>query len=180
MPVLRHAIAPRAAAQPDGGGGDGYGFLLVSDWGCTPSSPNSCVTQDAQRAVASSMGSYAQHAQGRGFDFVLNMGDSFYDDGLMTAADVDLAAKSFNDVYGAERALQVPWYSVLGNHDYRGDTSLVVGHQIGRLEFPGRYYDWYERVGTDTYMHIIALDTTVFTQANALCRSGPSGAVKRP
>ncbi|OIW00735.1 hypothetical protein TanjilG_09704 [Lupinus angustifolius] len=57
-------------------------------------------------------------------DFVINVGDNFYDDGL-TGVDDPAFYESFVNIYTAP-SLQKPWYSVLGNHDYRGDVEAQL------------------------------------------------------
>ncbi|KAL3510334.1 hypothetical protein ACH5RR_029735 [Cinchona calisaya] len=50
-------------------------------------------------------------------DFIISTGDNFYEDGL-TCVDDPAFEESFSNIYmGPEQ-----WYSVLGNHDYRGDV----------------------------------------------------------
>lgn len=53
-------------------------------------------------------------------DFVISTGDNFYTNGL-TGVDDKNFEESFSDIYTA-KSLQKQWYSVLGNHDYRGDA----------------------------------------------------------
>jgi len=58
--------------------------------------------------------------QGDKFKFVVNVGDSFYCDGVGDAGD-DRWNTMWRNVYSdsnpARDATQVPWYSVYGNHD---------------------------------------------------------------
>ena len=49
--------------------------------------------------------------------FVLNVGDNFYPHGL-SSVDDEQFTRSFTSVYNQTALLGVPWYSVLGNHDY--------------------------------------------------------------
>lgn len=49
-------------------------------------------------------------------DFILSTGDNFYPSGLISNMDPRFKA-TFSDMYTAP-GLQVPWYAVLGNHDY--------------------------------------------------------------
>ncbi|XP_072992140.1 purple acid phosphatase 4-like [Typha latifolia] len=84
-------------------------LLAVGDWGRRGSYN--------QSQVAYQMGRIGEELD---IDFVISVGDNFYDSGL---ADVDDKAfmESFTNVYTAE-SLQKQWYSVLGNHDYRGNA----------------------------------------------------------
>ncbi|KAK3019637.1 hypothetical protein RJ639_004999, partial [Escallonia herrerae] len=53
-------------------------------------------------------------------DFIISTGDNFYENGLTDARDPAFD-ESFSNIYSA-LSLQKQWYSVLGNHDYRGDV----------------------------------------------------------
>ena len=149
-----------------------FEVLMIGDWGCKPGSVKSCKSQGPQRSVAAAMSAQylrsANRGRGESFSFILNLGDSFYDGGLKDAADVASSVANHEDVYGLP-GLQVPWKTVLGNHDYRGDLSLVVGKHIGVLDTPATYYDWYQAVGGGENIHFIALDTN-FIQSAVLCK----------
>ncbi|QDZ20943.1 metallophosphoesterase [Chloropicon primus] len=88
--------------------GDEVTFLVVGDWGRDG--------LDGQRAVARGMASLADELRP---DFVISTGDNFYIGGLASPSDSQFET-SFVDVYNAG-SLQVPWLTVLGNHDY-GDS----------------------------------------------------------
>ncbi|KAK9826179.1 hypothetical protein WJX81_004719 [Elliptochloris bilobata] len=83
-------------------------FLVVGDWGR--------LGQYNQSGVAALMGRKAALEQP---DFVISTGDNFYESGLMSPSD-EAFQVSFANLYSAP-GLQVPWYAVLGNHDY-GDN----------------------------------------------------------
>ncbi|CAA0831789.1 Purple acid phosphatase 3 [Striga hermonthica] len=57
-------------------------------------------------------------------DFVVSTGDNFYSDGLNGVNDTAFA-ESFSKIYTA-RSLQKPWYAILGNHDYHGNTEAQL------------------------------------------------------
>lgn len=80
-------------------------FLVVGDWGR--------LGEYNQSLVAEAMTVQAQRLRP---NFVLGMGDNFYPNGLGSVQDPAFQ-KSFSDLYSAP-ALQVPWFNVLGNHDY--------------------------------------------------------------
>ena len=66
-------------------------------------------------------------------DFVVSVGDNFYEGGLNAADDPEFA-QSFTDVYTHE-TLQVPWHAILGNHDY-GDCGYDESAGDGGLSPP--------------------------------------------
>ncbi|KAI3824358.1 hypothetical protein L1987_05816 [Smallanthus sonchifolius] len=53
-------------------------------------------------------------------DFIVSTGDNFYDNGLVDEDDPAFYDSSTN-IYAAP-SLQKQWYSILGNHDYRGNV----------------------------------------------------------
>uniref|UniRef100_A0A7S3QLC8 Calcineurin-like phosphoesterase domain-containing protein n=1 Tax=Dunaliella tertiolecta TaxID=3047 RepID=A0A7S3QLC8_DUNTE len=88
-------------------------FFVVGDWGRGGTAN--------QRLVAALMG---QQSTCYRPSFVLSTGDNFYPHGLR--AHDPYFVKTFTDVYTAQ-GLQVPWYCVLGNHDYGEFGSLRGG-----------------------------------------------------
>merc|ERR1712050_509678 len=89
---------------------------------------------DKQRAVAQAMGVHASVAP---VDFLINTGDSFYPFGLASHDDPQWNS-TFESVY-IDRSLQVPWYGVLGNHDWRRNVSALVTSR-GRWRIPAMSY----------------------------------------
>uniref|UniRef100_A0A7S3VGW3 Calcineurin-like phosphoesterase domain-containing protein n=1 Tax=Dunaliella tertiolecta TaxID=3047 RepID=A0A7S3VGW3_DUNTE len=102
-------------------------FFVVGDWGREDN--------ENQRNVGERMGMLADcyHPS-----FVVTTGDNFYQHGLR-GLDDPLFSKCFTDVYSAE-GLQVPWYAVLGNHDYADGSkngTLVEGVYSPRWQLTG-------------------------------------------
>lgn len=85
--------------------GEKVSFYAIGDWGRQG--------EWNQSDVASAM---AAAAAKKPLDFILSMGDNFYPHGLTSDDDVNFD-RSFTNVYH-HKELQVPWYAVLGNHDY--------------------------------------------------------------
>ncbi|XP_017222722.2 purple acid phosphatase 8 [Daucus carota subsp. sativus] len=84
-------------------------FLVVGDWGRKGT--------HNQSQVAFQMGRIGETLD---LDFIISTGDNFYDKGLTSEYDPAFE-DSFTNIYTAS-SLQKPWYTVLGNHDYRGDA----------------------------------------------------------
>lgn len=103
---LRHFQQP---LKPDGS----LSFLVIGDWGRTG--------LYNQSHVALQMGITGEELD---IDFVVSTGDNFYEDGL-AGLDDPAFYESFVDIYTAP-SLQKQWYSVLGNHDYRGDVEAQL------------------------------------------------------
>ena len=94
-------------------------FLVVGDWGRQG--------QSGQSDVAAGMG---QVAHALGAQFVISTGDNVYNTGISSAAD-PLFRATFTDIYRAP-SLAVPWYAVLGNHDWLGlPTAQLDGGALG-------------------------------------------------
>ncbi|KAG2558127.1 hypothetical protein PVAP13_8NG140800 [Panicum virgatum] len=84
-------------------------LLAVGDWGRRG--------QFNQSLVAEQMGIIGEKMD---IDFIVSVGDNFYKNGL-TGVDDKAFEESFTNIYTA-KSLQKPWYTILGNHDYRGDA----------------------------------------------------------
>lgn len=126
-------------------------FLVVGDWG----KPD--LSADA-RAVAAQM---AKEAEARDASFVISAGDNFYGEGVDSVND-PLWKTVFEDVYSAP-SLQVPWYVVLGNHDYeaRPDVQLAYALTSSRWIIESRYYVIQKSVSDDVTADFFFLDTTM-------------------
>ncbi|KAK6153888.1 hypothetical protein DH2020_013527 [Rehmannia glutinosa] len=59
-------------------------------------------------------------------------GDNFYDNGLKGETDPAFV-DSFTNIYTA-KSLQKQWFSVLGNHDYRGDTVAQLSPALRKID----------------------------------------------
>eukprot|EP01026_Neomeris_dumetosa_P039985 TRINITY_DN32_c0_g6_i2.p1 TRINITY_DN32_c0_g6~~TRINITY_DN32_c0_g6_i2.p1 ORF type:complete len:405 (-),score=41.59 TRINITY_DN32_c0_g6_i2:272-1486(-) len=81
-------------------------FLVVGDWG-----------RDGSHKQDDLGVSMAQLARSFNPSFVISTGDNFYPSGLSSASDLQFKT-SFQDIYSDTGLTDVPWYVVLGNHDY--------------------------------------------------------------
>ncbi|KAH9724565.1 Purple acid phosphatase 17 [Citrus sinensis] len=88
-------------------------FLVIGDWGRRGAFNQSQLT--------SQMGRIGEKLD---IDFVVSIGDNFYDNGL-SGEDDTAFEKSFSKIYTV-KSLQKQWYSILGNHDYRGDAEAQL------------------------------------------------------
>lgn len=98
-PSLPSGLTSRAAVR----------FLALGDWGRDGDFNQSLVAKQMSRVAAD-----------MAVQFVVSTGDNFYDSGLPDVAAPQFSS-SFTNVY-SNASLQVPWYSVLGNHDYYGNA----------------------------------------------------------
>ena len=175
VPGRRSTPGERGAATNAGGGlyaaaarasEDQLSFMVVGDWGRRGAFN--------QTAVARAMGACGAVSRP---DFVVSVGDNFYEGGLNSLDDPEFA-QSFTDVY-THPSLQVPWHAVLGNHDYgdcgyddaKGEMACPLAADAARsprfqLDPSLRRRDWRWRAGRSfdlrpsTDAHLFFVDTT--------------------
>lgn len=130
-------------------------FLVVGDWG-RGGEPD-------QMRVAIQMGKTAATT---GAKFIVSVGDNFYEDGVHSTQDKHWK-KSFEDVYSAP-SLQVPWYVILGNHDYHGDCDAQIAYSkiSSRWNMPARYFSVSKKLDASTTADFFFLDTTPLIKVN--------------
>eukprot|EP00242_Pyramimonas_sp_CCMP2087_P008475 CAMPEP_0198215400 /NCGR_PEP_ID=MMETSP1445-20131203/49556_1 /TAXON_ID=36898 /ORGANISM="Pyramimonas sp., Strain CCMP2087" /LENGTH=381 /DNA_ID=CAMNT_0043891105 /DNA_START=27 /DNA_END=1173 /DNA_ORIENTATION=- len=119
--------------------GPRFSFLVLGDWGMNTKS---------QRHVARAMNREAASLHDP--LFVLNVGDSFYKakdaTGIKQGGVADVTdpvwRERFEDVYHGTHLQNIPFVSILGNHDYMGNLTaqMLYGQQNGRFLMPDRNY----------------------------------------
>ncbi len=109
-----------------------------------------------QQEVADAMGDYAKNNP---VDFVLYLGDNFYEDGVSSTSD-PLWQTHFEEVYNPT-TLNMNFYAVLGNHDHHGNAQAQVDYTplSPRWEMPGRYYTYARTLLDSTTIRFIGIDT---------------------
>jgi acid phosphatase len=143
------ASASLAIARPSQASSElGFEFLALGDWG---------QRSEGQRRVARAMKQIASMYPPR---FVISTGDNFYPRGVSDEND-SLWAELFEKVYDSAE-LKCPWYSVLGNHDYKGneDAQITYAHRSTRWVMPSRYYQHTEPVAGPLHVEFFFIDTT--------------------
>ncbi|XP_020275403.1 purple acid phosphatase 3-like isoform X1 [Asparagus officinalis] len=94
-------------------------------------------------------------------DFVISTGDNFYDSGL-TGVDDKAFEESFTNIYTA-RSLQKQWYSVLGNHDYRGDVQAQLSPVLRQMDH--RWFCMRSFIVDAEIAEFFFVDTTPFVKS---------------
>jgi tartrate-resistant acid phosphatase type 5 len=124
-------------------------FLIFGDWG----------RQGEQDQVEVAM-QMAKAAKDLNPKFIISVGDNFYNNGVQSVDDPHWQ-KSFEDVY-RDPALSVPWYCILGNHDYHGNCDAQVAYNKidPRWNMPARYYVRSQQIDAVTTADFFYLDTT--------------------
>lgn len=130
-------------------GGASLNFLAVGDWGREGNFH--------QRDVAAKMGESAKEIDAR---FVISVGDNFYEDGISGIED-PAWHNSFEAVYDAP-SLQVPWYVILGNHDYHGNSQAQLDYSANssRWRMPARWYQYERSAPDNARIGFFAIDTS--------------------
>ena len=109
-----------------------------------------------QKPIAELMGRMAEEHD---FEAVLALGDVHHFMGVESVDD-PLWMTNYELIY-SHPELQIPWYPILGNHEYRGNTQAVLDYaQVSRRwQMPARYYSKVFE-GDSTSVRVIFLDTT--------------------
>ncbi len=135
-------------------------FLMIGDWGRDPARQPDLHRQ--QRTVAAGMAKVA--AGNGGLTAVLALGDNQYD-GVPTAED-PVFRTAFEEVYAAP-SLQVPFWVVLGNHEYSGSPLGQLAYSArkmgsGRWTQPARHWSRVVEVGGGAKAKFVFIDSSVF------------------
>lgn len=125
-------------------------FLVLGDWGRKGAFN--------QSEVALQMGRIGEKLD---IDFVVSTGDNFYDDGLTGEQDKAFD-ESFTQIYTA-KSLQKQWYSVLGNHDYRGNAEAQLSLHLRKID--SRWLCLRSFIVDAELAEIFFVDTTPFVQS---------------
>lgn len=90
-----------------------------------------------QKPIAELMGNMAENV---GIECVVAAGDVHHFEGVRSTSD-PLWMTNYELVY-SHPELMLPWYPILGNHEYRGNTQAVVDYSniSARWDMPARYY----------------------------------------
>jgi len=136
---------------------------------------------DAQYAVADAVADVCAaktDLHGEGCDFVLYMGDNFYDAGVESVTDEQFQTK-FELPYAV---LDLPFYVVLGNHDYGGcfgddcgagwefdksEAQVDYTHYSDKWTMPSEYYTF-----TEDHAQFFGLDTNAIMWDPFLATAG--------
>ena len=125
-----------------------FNFLIVSDWGWNG--------YNQQQEVADQMAKTADSVDAK---FIVSCGDNFQVSGVASTQD-PLWMKNFENVYKTNE-LQVDWYPVLGNHDYKGNSQAEIDYSFisRRWRMTDRYYTFAKKVNDSVSARFIFLDT---------------------
>jgi len=136
--------------------GKSLGFCVIGDWGRHG--------EFYQKVVAEQLGNASV---GVNASFIISTGDNIYPNGVASELDPSWQT-AFENVYTAQ-ATHVPWYVVLGNHDYRTNPDAEVAYTkiSARWKMPARYYSIRKSIAGDTAQkaEFFFIDTSPYQQA---------------
>ena len=125
-----------------------FNFFVISDWGWSGGK--------SQQAVADGM---AREAESIDPQFIVSCGDNFQVAGVASTQD-PLWKNNFEDVY-KNISLQIDWYPVFGNHDYKGNTQAQIDYSTisRRWHMPSHYYSIVRKINDSISAKFIFMDT---------------------
>lgn len=123
-------------------------FFVISDWGWSG--------EKQQQIVADGM---ATQAEKMGPHFIVSCGDNFQIAGVTSTTD-PLWKSNFENVYN-QKSLQVDWFPVFGNHDYKGSTQAQIDYSkiSPRWKLRDHYYTFVRKINDSISARFIFLDT---------------------
>jgi tartrate-resistant acid phosphatase type 5 len=101
--------------------GASVSFAAIGDWGLDAAPEHEDGPRDDWDALvnAGHAGALGRLASRRAIDWVVSVGDHFYQYGVRSSADARWRT-SFSDLFGRP-TLPLRWYAMLGNHDYKAN-----------------------------------------------------------
>ena len=152
--LLLPVLATPATAEAQNADASTLSVFVIGDWGTGG--------KGAHRVGEAMSAGYAAHP----VQAVISTGDNIYPSGVSSVDDPQWKSK-FERIFPAE-SLPVPFWAVLGNHDYRKDPDAQVaytGHRLDdgtmtRWQMPGRYWSTVLRSPDDSVeLRLVGIDT---------------------
>ncbi len=110
-----------------------------------------------QKPIAKMMGIWAEKAD---IEFVAAPGDVHHFNGVKSVTD-PLWMTNYELIY-SDPSLMLDWFSTLGNHEYRGNTTAVLDYRdvSRRWMIPSRYYSFEREIDKENSALFLFTDTT--------------------
>lgn len=121
-------------------------FACVGDWGNG---------NEEQYLVGNLLSDMIKHDD---IEFICGLGDNFYPNGLTEANLTEEVKEKFQNPY---KQCQAPFYMVLGNHDYIGNSNLQlkINSMDDRWILPYKYYDFIMETGNNLKALFLCFDS---------------------
>jgi len=128
--------------------GRAFNFMIVSDWGWNG--------YGKQLDVADQMAKTADSTDAK---FIATCGDNFQISGVASTQD-PLWMTNFENIYRGN-SLQVEWFPVFGNHDYKGNTQAEIDYSkiSRRWRMTEHYYTFVKKINDSISARFIFIDT---------------------
>lgn len=109
-----------------------------------------------QKPIAELMGNMAENVD---IECVIAAGDVHHFEGVRSVND-PLWMTNYELIY-SHPELMIPWYAILGNHEYRGNTQAVIDYSAvsSRWNVPDRYYT-FAMENDGVTVRFVMVDTT--------------------
>lgn len=134
-----------------------FSFLTLGDWG------GAALGGQDKTNVYAVAGAMAKLAATSNPKFIINTGDNFYWCGIQNTTDYQIKV-DYELPYSDPAIESLPWYSVLGNHEYGYNVQAEIDYAMinSRWIMDSRYYTKRIEVDTSssTYISFIFLDTS--------------------
>ncbi len=126
-------------------------FFVLGDWGRKG--------LHGQTELGKTMAYFAEQLNPA---FIISTGDNFYPDGVESIEDEHWKV-SFEEPYGHQSLQTINWYTVLGNHDIRGNVQAQMDYnQVNpSWNLPAIYYHQTVAAGEDSLL-LVYLETNSF------------------
>jgi uncharacterized protein YaiE (UPF0345 family) len=114
-----------------------------------------------QKILGENMAAWAEKEETA---FVLYLGDNFYPRGVKSVTDKQWKTK-FEKIFD-HKPLEIPFYAILGNHDYAENEQAQVEYteHSKKWRMPARYYKFTEVLKGGTQIDFFAIDTEMLVQ----------------
>ncbi|GAB9474844.1 hypothetical protein Gpo141_00011960 [Globisporangium polare] len=136
-------------------------FIGLGDWGETSESLGVLAVRDG----------VLRDAKTGNYDFILAVGDNFYDNGVQNVTDSQWQTTWFNRFrIGSE--LTLPWISFLGNHDHYGKIEAEIEYGLSGQPgakywiMPSKYYSIDAKVKSGEKVKFVIPDTMTLNWTN--------------
>ena len=111
-------------------------------------------------------------------EFILSLGDNFYDNGVLSATDTPWTTHWKNVYLQNYTNLRVPWYPIFGNHDYgygqqglqaQMDRSETDDYTSNLWQFPSTNYSKLFPIPGGGMVGVVFVDTTTLAPSQNKC-----------
>lgn len=134
-------------------------------------------TYTYQVAIAGAMSRWVSEHEVKP-EFILSLGDNFYDNGVLSATDTPWTTHWKNVYLQNHTNLRVPWYPIFGNHDYgygqqglqaQMDRSETDDYTSNLWQFPSTNYSKLFPIPGGGMVGVVFVDTTTLAPSQNKC-----------